>query len=41
MTEKQTWACHLCGATTDRPEDSLIVYFHDNCPARKKQGSPA
>ena len=33
--KKMTWACKLCGATTDRIEDSLIEYFHMDCPAYK------
>lgn len=34
MKTKKTkvWACSDCGATTTDPTQSLIVYFHRDCP---------
>ena len=29
---KESWSCHACGATTTNPEESLIVYSHEDCP---------
>ena len=28
----ESWSCHACGATTTNPEESLIVYSHEDCP---------
>ena len=33
---KKTWSCNACGATTDNPEESLIVYFHEDCPDKNR-----
>jgi hypothetical protein len=34
MSEK-TFTCPDCGATTTDPVHGLIIYFHEDCPAKK------